>query len=302
MKNNGMPASESENVRPSSDPIRVAIAVLTFRRPDQLMALLDSLNASRIDSSIETSVYVFNNAPEPLDLVLPDWAILVEVGHGGVARGRNSALEKISQGGFDYLAFVDDDQVVSKSWIWALVACARAHPTAVAVAGPVQPIGLSTGREGLLYRRAERSTGELVPAAGAGNLLLNMHAFGDERFDSAFDRGGEDTELTMRLTRRGLNIVWCNEAECFESVPAQRLGRRYRINRAMNNGAILFRVHHKLGLVSFAGLAQRAVLAALSPVLGPLAIANGHLERWWLEKPLRSLGYLKAACWRLFSS
>jgi hypothetical protein len=92
---------------------------------------------------------------------------------------------------------------------------------------------------GRFFQRQRYQTGTEVPAAGAGNLLLDLdvvRSLGlrfDERFGTS---GGEDTFFTRTIVRAGHRIVWCDEAVAIDVVPAQRLNRAWVLERARRIG------------------------------------------------------------------
>jgi succinoglycan biosynthesis protein ExoM len=57
------------------------------------------------------------------------------------------------------------------------------------------------------------------------------------RFDPAFGlSGGEDSLFTQMLTRNGASMVWSAEATVTESVPADRISRRWVLLRSVSSG------------------------------------------------------------------
>jgi hypothetical protein len=125
-----------------------------------------------------------------------------------------------------------------------------------------------------VFDRPRRSSGTRVGGAGAGNLLLDLgqvRSLGlsfDERFGLT---GGEDTLFTHELVRRGAEIRWCDEAEAVESVPAERLTRRWVLTRCFRSGSSWSRAELHLAGAAGARTRLRAVLTARAAARGALA-------------------------------
>ena len=78
-----------------------------------------------------------------------------------------------------------------------------------------------------------------MPAAGTGNLLLDLEQVRAHglRFDERFGlTGGSDTLFTRTLIDRGGRIVWSSAAGLVDKVPAQRLTRKWVLNRQYRFG------------------------------------------------------------------
>ena len=239
---------------------RLVVAVLTYRRPERIAALVPVLVEQAADlmcraEGMAVSVLVVDN-----DAAGTGAAAVAETGvagaanrHGadgawpvttvvepepGISAARNRALRASADQ--DLLVFVDDDEVPHAGWLHALWATYRATGAA-AVAGPVtsryavEPEAWVVA--GGFYDRAHRSglrTGTGVSSAATNNLLLDLRVV--RRAGLAFDpalglSGGEDTLFTSALTAAGGRIVWCAEAVVSDVVPADRLTRTYLIAR-----------------------------------------------------------------------
>ena len=92
---------------------------------------------------------------------------------------------------------------------------------------------------GRYFDRDPIATGTRVPAAGTGNLMLDLRqvrAFGVE-FDPVFGlSGGSDTLFTRQLVAAGGQLIWCDSAPVVELIPASRLTRKWVVSRAFRIG------------------------------------------------------------------
>ncbi|MGY1601011.1 glycosyltransferase family 2 protein [Geodermatophilus sp. SYSU D00815] len=223
---------------------RTVVAVLTYRRAEQLPALLAELVAQAGTVLPRAEVVVVDNDPAASAAgTVREWAAdgvrYVHEPRPGISAARNRALDEAA--GADALVFLDDDELPLPGWLARLVAAWREWDCA-AVAGPVssrllapaEPWVLGTG----VFDRRRRPSGTLVGGAGAGNLLLDVRRV--RALGLAFDPrlglvGGEDTLFTHQLVHRGGELRWCDEAEAVESVPADRITRRWVVRRCFRS-------------------------------------------------------------------
>lgn len=275
---------------------RLVVAVLTYRRPERIAALVPLLvdqagDLTRRAEGVEASVLVVDNDPAGAGAaaVAGLGAATVVEPEPGISAARNRALRTADDQ--DLLVFVDDDELPHADWLRALHATYRATGAA-AVAGPVvsryavepEPWVVAGG----FYDRAHRgglSTGDPVRSAATNNLLLDLRVV--RRAGLAFDpalglSGGEDTLFTSALTAAGGRIVWCAEAVVSDVVPADRLTRTYLLART----AGLANASARVALMLAPGRGPRAVLrvrilaAGLARgILGALRVARGVVRR-----------------------
>jgi succinoglycan biosynthesis protein ExoM len=272
------------------------VVVLTYRRPIQLNKCLISISTAALPGwSDAPRLLVVDNDPSTDSVQIPTALTMscdvLKFGQGRrIAAARQAGLDHARAAAFDYLAFVDDDEIVSIDWLSHLLLCS-VRTNSAAVAGPVQPGGLLPRQEHL-HARARHRTGTVVESAGAGNLLLRIATTKGIDFDTTWSLpGGEDTEFTMRLTKSGHTITWCDEAAVSEPVNPDRLGYRWLTRRFFMNGRILARSHLRVH-GQFANHAfLRAPIALVVTFLWPAHLLHGRFGRFILEKGVRQLGY-----------
>ncbi|GEL94969.1 hypothetical protein CCO02nite_16270 [Cellulomonas composti] len=224
-------------------PVRTVVAMLTYRRPDDLAVAAPAFLAQAAE--VGASLLVVDNDPDASARVwvqgLDDDAVrYVHEPRPGIAAGRNRALAEV--GDADLLVFVDDDETPEPGWLRALLAeHERSRPAAVVgavvseFAGQVEP-WVSEGR---FFERRRLPTGTPVDVAATNNLLLDLaqvralEVTFDERFGLS---GGSDTLFTRTLARRGGRLVWCDEAVVVDHVPADRATPRWILARARRSG------------------------------------------------------------------
>lgn len=265
----------------------LTIAVLTFRRPDDLAEVLPLLVAQAetvLSSEMQPRVLVVDNDPEasarqqvqafdvaaiPVDYVLER--------RPGIANARNRALDESADD--DVLVFIDDDERPSNEWLSSLLRL-RDETDAAAVVGPVtskfevQPEPwIELGR---FFDRRRLSTGDVIEVAATNNLLLDRTVV--RRLHLAFDTslgmtGGEDTLFTRKLSQEGGLMIWCAEATVTDVVPAARTTRRWVVQRAFSSGN-----GWSITSVMLAGSGLRLGLRASLTASGLIRVAFGTLR------------------------
>ena len=224
----------------------VVVAVLTYRRVEELLRLLPELVRQSGLVDPPARVLVVDNDPAAGARAAVAAAGLDRVGYvdeavPGIAAARNRALDEAA--GADVLVFVDDDEHPSERWLEHMLATSEAHPDAAAVVGPVRS---EYAREpsawvqaGRFFDRRRLPTGTPVEVAATNNLLLDLHAVRrlGVRFDAAFGlSGGSDTLFTRQLSARGGRMVWCAEAMVVDRVPPDRSTAAWVLRRALRGG------------------------------------------------------------------
>jgi succinoglycan biosynthesis protein ExoM len=271
------------------DVLRVTVAVPTYRRPDDLSALLPLLRAqadevtAASEGRYAVEVLVVDNDP-----ARGAEGQVARAGAGvryaaepcpGIAAVRNRAMDEAA--GSRLLAFIDDDERPRERWLAALLdvwsgtgAAAVAGRVLAEYAGDLDP-WIAAGD---FFVRRNLPSGTAIDTAAAGNLLLDLEqvrACG-ARFDSSLGLGGgEDTLFSRSLVRAGRRMVWCAESAVVDQVPAVRMTRRWVLTRAWShgNGAVLTDLRLTSG-------AWRRLAVRARAVAGGLARVAGGVARW----------------------
>jgi len=272
---------------------KLVIAVLTYKRTDDLPSLLPMLVAELRTIALQGSVLVVDNDAEAsaretvTALALPGVRYVVEP-QPGIAAARNRALDESPDD--HLLVFIDDDERPEPGWLAAMVDCYLSHDRPVAVAGSVVP---DAGRvsdpwitAGEFFVRKRHATGTELDAASTANLLLDLTqvaTLGGARFDEKFSlTGGSDTRFTRELTQRGGRIVWCDEAPVIDHIRVSRLTRGWVLQRHFRAGNSWSRTSVDLtpGLVArFALRIRLSVLGLARIVFGGLRSGFGKVTR-----------------------
>lgn len=258
----------------SSEPVRVAVCVATYLRPEGLQRLLEALaSASISDEAPTVDVVVVDNDPEgsaraicerarqwlPFDL---HYAIEKR---RGIPQARNTALG-VALPFADFVVFTDDDVEPAPGWLPELLRVQGMYRADV-VAGPNPPRFLDDPPlwvlEGHFFDAQQRPTGDLVDTAATHNVLVRCEVF--EQMDRLFDErfalhGCTDTEFFRRVGRAGYRMVWAQDALAYECISASRmtlhwlLQRAYRIANGMGSPELRYLRGHTAPWVFVNGL------------------------------------------------
>ncbi|MFC4903535.1 glycosyltransferase family 2 protein [Kocuria oceani] len=238
----------------------VAIGVPTYRRPEVLPRLLRELGEQADDllgrtgrPAVAGSVRIVladNDPDRSAETTVTELARSCAEGGPevryvsepvpGIAAVRNRLLEDTADA--DVLLSIDDDERPRPGWARHLLETWN-RTGAAFVAGRVVPE--YTGEvdpwllAGRFFVRRQLPTGTTVPFAAGGNMLLDLaqvRAAGVRYRDDFGLSGGEDTVFTKELHAAGRSIVWCNESEAVDVVPAERQTRRWVLIRALSHG------------------------------------------------------------------
>jgi len=235
----------------------VAVCVPTFRRPELLSRLLDSLTRVDRANARMTIVVVDNDAAASARSTvegyrdrLPELVYAVEE-QPGISAARNRLVQLALEAGADFVCFVDDDEWVDEQWLRHLLATASAFAADVVLGPVLTSYDDATARwlrEGGFFERPRFVTGSPVPVARTGNSMVAARLFqpGVDNFPRSLPIA-EDTFFFERALRQGASIVWCDEALVHEPVPVERARVGWLLRRAYDQGEMYSQCLRLLG-------------------------------------------------------
>ena len=226
----------------------VTVCVATYRRPDGLRKLLESL-AQQVDAPDFEIVVVDNDEEQTAKAVVDAFNGGVPIRYfveprRGLARVRNRAVAASTA---TFVAFIDDDEWAISHWLATLFRTAE-DSSADAVIGPVQiafgsdiPVYIQRCR---LFEVSRIPDGAVVPwyATRTGNALVRRLSLPDLKspFGVNYDHtGGEDVDLFRRMIEAGANIRASSSALVYEYRTGRRADFRWVLKRATRNGATI---------------------------------------------------------------
>lgn len=222
----------TRNPAQPSTQLTVDICVCTYQRRE-LENAIESIGRLAVPETVLVRVIVADNdrTPSARDLVdsvsesCPFPVSYLHAPAGNISIARNACLDAASG---DYVAFVDDDEMVTREWLWELVGTALASG-ADAVLGPVRALYLPSApawmRSTDVHSTQPVWVGGQIRTGYTCNVLLKRAspALSGRRFDIGLGRsGGEDTAFFSGMVRSGGTIAFAPDAWVEEPVPDSR--------------------------------------------------------------------------------
>ncbi len=225
----------------------ISVCVCTYKRPHFLKRLLEELRDQDTSGLFTYSIIVADNDHlRSGEAVVSEFAAASTISitycvepRQNIALARNKTIEKANG---DFVAFIDDDEFPTKSWLLTLFKACKEYD-ADGVLGPVKPHFDTEPPKwvvkGKFYQRPTYPTGYVIDwrKGRTGNVLLKKRLFpaGEQPFRPEF-RTGEDQDFFRRIIEKGYFFIWCNEAVVYEVVPPIRWERRFILRRALLRG------------------------------------------------------------------
>jgi len=256
----------------------VSICIATYRRPEGLSRLLDSLDRLKLSIGIQVEVIVVDNDCEE------SAASVVQSRSGSlgpirycveprqnIALARNRALSEASG---EWVLFIDDDEVADENWVSEYLKLAEREPCDGAF-GPVlirlEEVVTPWLDVETFYARRRHPTGELLGMGDlyTSNALVRRRLFDERSFDPAYGlTGGSDSELFGRMLRSGARFLSCDEALVVECIPPERHRLGWLAQRAFRGGC----VHTRIARSSTSGDSSKRALRAVAQLCGLMVL------------------------------
>lgn len=292
--------------------MRVAVYICTYKRNLPLAKMLESLEvaARNAEPDVELGVIVIDDNADgsaesvvtESDLSFPLGLHYRFVGAGNIATARNAGLEAAMEIG-DWVAMVDDDQVVVPEWLAELTRVQRQHD-ADAVTAPVyarfpddSPSWLLDQPFADLWGTPKKPDGCEATDLQTANSMIRTSFLRDNpgvRFQRDLGEiGGEDMVFYRAALDAGLRARYSRNAVNWELEPAERATYRYQLRRCLWHGNTEAVTNLRSGRDSRGRLAARAVkrgLKALSHPFGRLKSGRAPQLRYTLAYSLQSVG------------
>lgn len=214
---------------------KILIAVPTYKRNKRLKVLFDLLKNSK------TKISVFDNSEnqEAKKIVQNYSHEYIHVNKKGLSHVRNSILEHGINNNFDYIYMFDDDEIAYTENIEKMLKYAI-ETEADIVCGPVKQIIENRENNDIdlnAFRTKRRPTNTKMTHCATNNILIKVSSIENLRFNNKYNQtGGEDTDFTSRMTKKGKIILWNDETPVYEIVDKKRLNKKWLFNRARQIG------------------------------------------------------------------
>lgn len=266
-------------------PVRLDVVICTYNNAAGLDEVLTRLER-QCAPHVSWAVTVVDNAstdrtPQVVDAHVAAGSMPIRYVHEST-RGLTAArLRGVRETDGDWIAFVDDDNLLEPDWIAEIAAAVDAHPRAGAVGGRValiwdRPPVASAADFGFCF--AEQELGEAPREAeslvGAGMVVRRaaLTASGWTEGPLLADRvgrsliSGGDVEIALRIKAAGYELWYAPAARMQHRMSARRTSRRYllRMNRALGATAAIVSLLAWPGDFASWRTAQRETIAARS--------------------------------------
>ena len=292
----------------------ISLCLCTYRRPEGLRLALRSLLDQALPQGYRAEFIVADSDPQqsaaatlashftPQELQRVQ---LIKPRSSGVSYSRNACLDA-AQG--EIICFIDDDEQARPGWLLHLVRTMEQSGAPIVV-GPVIPcFGAPVPRwlqASGVHAVRTAATGSYVSwkSAGTGNVAMRRTVIAQgQRFDPLFSAtGGEDSYFFAQLEKEGRRIVHCAEAVADETVPAERLTRRWVLLRALHGGRNYVRVmrHLSNSRATYLTLGLRGMVTALVLVVPAalLALVQHPQHLRWASRVAGGLGKVVAVAY-----
>ncbi|WP_293572735.1 glycosyltransferase family 2 protein [Phaeobacter sp.] len=240
---------------------RISILLCTYRR-ESVRDTLASLSKLQAPQGCFVNIIVADNDVEPsaehiVGQADQSWPVTyVHAPAGNISIARNACLDHARRRQSDWIAFVDDDEVVGPDWLQKLMGVAVASGVDV-VSGPAIAQYPSETPEWMVeqdwhsnwpaLRMAGQGRQAKLQTSHTCNALVRF--WGTPWVDQNFDvrrgtSGGEDTAYFFDVSRSGARFNICPDAVAEERVAPERLTlawlteRRFRMGQTYSAAAV----------------------------------------------------------------
>jgi succinoglycan biosynthesis protein ExoM len=240
---------------PQMDPAKAMaelalVGICTYRRPAMLSNLLSACGKLEAIPHTTLALLVVDNDPagsareivEAASKSLPIPLHYCVEPTRGIANARNRVLKEAVALHADYLALIDDDEIMNPDWLVELRSVLE-ESGADAVGAPSywdlpgdapawQHALPTSARYERLHGDRKKSKSWIYPSTN--NVLMRSRIYRElgTRFDARFGMtGGEDTDFFRRAKEAGARYAFARNAVVLETVPPSRLTLRWRLWR-----------------------------------------------------------------------
>jgi len=230
---------------------KLTIVVCTYNRQEWLPGCLSSLEPQCINDAIEVLV-IDNNSTDATSNIahgysdrLPNFKYIFE-GTQGLSHARNRGFKEACG---QIVAYIDDDAKAHPDWVRAIINFFETHRDASGVGGPHYAFSLAPipvwfpkeyGSRSMGNETRKLKEGEWI---GGMNMAFKKNALNEiGGFDTSIGMNGnkvsygEETQLTLRMLEKGMQIYYCAEMRVDHAIREDKLNLRWLLHSNFANG------------------------------------------------------------------
>ena len=286
------------------------VGICTYLRPNMLTQLLQACAELEPIPGLRFGILIVDNdaagsARPAIEAARSKLRIPVQYvveGERGIAVARNRVIEEALAAGADYLALIDDDEIMRPDWLQKLYAKMQASNADAVGAevfwnlppdAPAWAHALPTSpKYEELYGRFKKSRKQRSYPS-TNNVLIKARVFRElgMRFDVRYGlAAGEDFDFFIRAKNAGAAYDFAPEAAILEHVPPSRMTLRWRFSRWVNFSSVNVKMHalqhgkrsawRRYFLRALPGFVSGPAILLVAPFAGPQSLLRGmkHLS------------------------
>ena len=224
----------------------ITVCVASIGR-NSLLETLDSLSGCKLQPDVSFNVVIADDSSNELVARLLSsqskrWFFPIKVvrsASSNIAIARNHCLFNASG---EYLAFIDDDEMADKDWLYNFVTLAKSSDADV-IFGPVDAIYPNESPRWVCmakpFMKRVGKSGTEVTTGSTCNAFVKKAVI--DKFKLIFrpdlgQSGGEDTAFFSELSKYGATLIASDDSMVYEKVPLERLTISHLSRRYIRGG------------------------------------------------------------------
>ncbi len=231
---------------------KIAVIIITYRRPQGLAKLLVELTNQKFGSDkmapIVTAIVVDNDKDPSASSVVKDFSDkfdfpvhYIHEARQGIPIARTSGIDAVPKD-FDFFCFIDDDEWPNETWLNSLIDTQSIN-NADCVLGAVIPVYPKSAPTWIVKSHIFDSWrfkhNARLKEAASNNVLISNNFIREHthRFDERMRMtGGSDYLFFKQANKLGMKIYWSDTSPVFEEVPISRLNLKWIMQRQFRLG------------------------------------------------------------------
>jgi succinoglycan biosynthesis protein ExoM len=290
-----------------------SVCIPTYKRPELLKKLLDSLFIQELNENLNLEIIVVDNDIEETAREICDRFKNTEKiklfyftqPEKNISLTRNKAVNNANG---EYILFIDDDEVVIPDWIDAHLNTFDKYKADAIIGRVTQDFEIEVPdwiKNHIIFKIPAPPTGTTPKRTYTGNCAIKKSIL--NQIEGPFDTllgitGGEDSTLFEMLKNKGAKIVCCYEALAIEYIPAEASNLNWILDRTFRQGyfttynGLKFELGMKNNVFSRIFLSLKAILYLfISALLALITIFKKTYSVHWLTKIVSNWAHLLAA-------